>query len=156
MLRGTSGAGLVKFQATSPSASPASTTLRVVRIGWLAARTARRASLNGVSLSSATPRAASSAEEGEGCGTQSRSGSIGSGTGFTSKRTVAMSTPETPSTRAWWVFVTSAKRFFSSPWTSQSSQSGLERSSPWEKSRPAMLRSCSSEPGAGSAEWRTW
>ena len=105
----------MKFQATSPSASPASTTLRVVRMGWLAARTARRASLKGVSLSSTAPRAASSAEEGEGWGTQSRSGSIGSGTGFTSKRTVAMSTPETPSTSAWWVLVTSAKRFFSSP-----------------------------------------
>ncbi len=58
-----------------------------------------------------------------------------------------MSTPETPSTRAWWVLSIRAKRFRSSPWTSQISQSGLERSSACEKTRPAMLRSCSSEPG---------
>ena len=67
-----------------------------------------------------------------------------------------MSTPETPSTSAWWVFVTSAKRFRVSPWTIHSSQSGFVRSSCCEKTREAMLRSCSSEPGAGSAEWRTW
>ena len=67
-----------------------------------------------------------------------------------------MSTPETPSTSAWCVLLISAKRFFSRPCTSHSSQSGFERSSAWENRRPAMLRSCSSEPGAGSAEWRTW
>ncbi len=67
-----------------------------------------------------------------------------------------MSTPETPSTRAWWVLVMIAKRLRSRPWTSHSSQSGFERSSGCEKTRPAMFRSCSSEPGAGSAEWRTW
>ena len=50
----------------------------------------------------------------------------------------------------------SAKRFRVSPWTSHSSQSGFVRSSCWEKTRAAILRSCSSEPGAGSAEWRTW
>ena len=32
----------------------------------------------------------------------------------------------------------------------------LVRSSCWEKIRAAIRRSCSSEPGAGSAEWRTW
>ena len=100
MFKGMSGAGLVKFQATSASASPASATRRVVLTGSVAARRARRVSLNGVSLSSASPRAASSAEDGGGRGTQSRSGSIGSGTGFWSNRTVAMSTPATPSTRA--------------------------------------------------------
>ena len=67
-----------------------------------------------------------------------------------------MSTPDTPSTSAWWVFETSAKRSPSSPCTSQISHSGLERSSRWEKIRPARPRSCSSEPGAGSAVWRTW
>ena len=60
-----------------------------------------------------------------------------------------MSTPEMPSISAWWVLTISAKRFLSSPWTSQISHSGFERSSCWEKRRPAMLRSCSSEPGRG-------
>ena len=57
---------------------------------------------------------------------------------------------------AWCVFVRSAKRFRVRPWTSHSSQSGFDRSSCWEKTRAAMRRSWSSEPGAGSAEWRTW
>ena len=67
-----------------------------------------------------------------------------------------MSTPDTPSTRAWCVLVRSAKRLRVRPCTSHSSQSGFERSSCWEKTRAAIRRSCSSEPGAGSAEWRTW
>ncbi len=67
-----------------------------------------------------------------------------------------MSTPETPSTSAWWVFEIRAKRFFLRPSTSHSSQSGLVRSSCWEKTRAAIRRSSSSPPGAGSAEWRTW
>ena len=67
-----------------------------------------------------------------------------------------MSTPETPSTSAWWVFETIAKRLRVRPWTSQNSQSGLVRSSCCEKTRAARFRSCSSEPGDGSAEWRTW
>ena len=58
-----------------------------------------------------------------------------------------MSTPETPSTSAWWLLPTIAKRSPSRPSTSHSSQSGLERSSCWEKIREARLRSCSSEPG---------
>ncbi len=67
-----------------------------------------------------------------------------------------MSTPETPSTSAWWLLPMIAKRSSRSPSTSHSSQSGLLRSSCWEKIRAARLRSCSSEPGAGSALWRTW
>ncbi len=67
-----------------------------------------------------------------------------------------MSTPETPSTSAWWVFEISAKRLSSRPCTSQISHSGFERSSRWEKMRPTSWRSCSSEPGRGSAVWRTW
>ena len=67
-----------------------------------------------------------------------------------------MSTPETPSTSAWWLLPMIAKRPSRSPSTSQSSQSGLLRSSCWEKIRAARLRSCSSEPGAGRALWRTW
>ena len=60
-----------------------------------------------------------------------------------------MSTPETPSTSAWWVFEISAKRPSSRPWTSHSSQSGFERSSRCEKIRPTSWRSCSSLPGLG-------
>ena len=67
-----------------------------------------------------------------------------------------MSTPDTPSTSAWWVLLMMAKRLSSSPCTSQSSQSGLERSRRCEKMRPASCRSCSVEPGDGSAVWRTW
>ena len=44
-----------------------------------------------------------------------------------------MSTPETPSTRAWWLLPTIAKRSPSRPSTSHSSQSGFERSSCCEK-----------------------
>ena len=80
----------------------------------------------------------------------------GSGTGLRSNRTVAMSTPDTPSTTAWCVFVRSAKRFRVRPCTSHSSQRGFDRSSCWEKTRAAIRRSWSSEPGAGSAECRTW
>ena len=53
-----------------------------------------------------------------------------------------MSTPEMPSTIAWWVLVRIAKRSRSSPCASHSSQSGLERSSCWEKTRPASRFSC--------------
>ncbi len=67
-----------------------------------------------------------------------------------------MSTPATPSTSAWWVFEISAKRRLRSPSTSHSSQSGLVRSSCWEKTRAAIRRSTVSSPGEGSAEWRTW
>ena len=67
-----------------------------------------------------------------------------------------MSTPETPSTSAWCVFEMSEKRPPSSPWTIHTSQSGFERSSRWEKIRPASSRSWSSLPGFGSAVWRTW
>ena len=50
-----------------------------------------------------------------------------------------MSTPETPSTIAWWVLVRIAKRSRSRPCTSHSSQSGLERSSCCEKTRAGEL-----------------
>jgi hypothetical protein len=61
-----------------------------------------------------------------------------------------------PSTIAWCVFVISAKRLSFKPCTSHISQRGFERSSRWEKMRPASSRSSSMEPGAGSAVWRTW
>ena len=61
-----------------------------------------------------------------------------------------------PSTSAWWVLEITAKRLPMSPWTSQISHSGLARSSCWECTRAAIARSCSSEPGEGSAVWRMW
>ena len=70
--------------------------------------------------------------------------------------TLAMSTPAMPSMSAWWVLVMSAKPPPSRPSTIHTSHSGLERSSCWEKIRPASSSSCSSEPGCGSAVWRTW
>src|SRR2546423_6827063 len=44
----------------------------------------------------------------------------------------------------------------SAPGTSHGSESGFERSSRWEKMRPASSLSWSIEPGLGSAVWRTW
>ena len=104
----------------------------------------------------ATPSATSSASEGSGAGVQRSSTSGSAGTGDRSNRTVAMSTPETPSTSAWCVFEISAKRPPSRPCTIQISQSGFERSRRWEKIRPASWRSWSSLPGFGRAVWRTW
>ena len=113
-------------------------------------------SFSGAVAIPSSPRATSSLCEGSGAGTHSCSGSAGSGTGVTSNSTVAMSTPATPSTSAWWVFDSTANRLRFRPWTSHSSHSGFERSSCCENSRAASLRSCSSDPGDGSAEWRTW
>ena len=112
----------------------------------------------GVRSAPLTPSAISSAWVGSGAGVQSSSGvsARSSGTGDTSNSTVARSTPDTPSTSAWWVLLISAKRLSSSPCTSQTSQSGFERSSRCEKIRPASRRSCSTPPGEGSAVWRTW
>ena len=62
-----------------------------------------------------------------------------------------MSTPDTPSTSAWWVFEMTAKPPPLMPWMSHTSQSGLERSRRWEKMRPTSWRSWSSEPGLGRA-----
>ena len=66
------------------------------------------------------------------------------------------SKPEMPSTRQWCALAISAKRPSSSPSTNQNSQSGFERSSFWEKIRPASRFSWRSEPGCGSEVWRTW
>ena len=50
-----------------------------------------------------------------------------------------MSTPETPSTSAWWLLVTSAKRPPSTLSTSHISHSGFERSSRCENTRAARI-----------------
>ena len=99
---------------------------------------------------------------GGGAGSQRRTGAAtGDGSGLVSKRIEVMSTPETPSTSAWWVFEIIAQRGEPSasgerPSTMFISQSGFERSSCWAKSRPPRAASSSSPPGAGSALWRTW
>ena len=154
---GTEGAGFSPAHATSPRPSAASRTEPSVRPGLPAAAMAWPARRCGVPSRPFTPSPSSSAWEGSGAGTQAVSGSGGSaGTAVRSNSTVAMSTPDTPSTSAWWVLEISAKRSSSSPWASQISHSGLDRSRRWLKTLPASWRSCSSDPGAGSAVWRTW
>jgi hypothetical protein len=103
------------------------------------------------------PRAASSAPDGSGCGTHGSSPSIDSGpSGVRSNSTLARSTPETPSTSAWWVFESSAQPSPERRSTSHSSHSGFERSRRWENTRPAIASSALSSPGSGSAVCRTW
>ena len=156
-LSGTSGAGLSPAQATSLMPSAASRACSSVRPGFCNAFAACRASPKGVRTIAFTPSATSSASEGSGAGVQplSRAGDSG-GTGVRSNSTVAMSTPEMPSTRAWWVFEINANSSSFKPCTSHSSQSGFERSRRWEKMRPSSWRSSTSVPGCGSAVWRTW
>ncbi len=62
---------------------------------------------------------------------------LGRGLGWRSRsnRTVARSTPETPSTSEWWVLKMSAKRSSSRPSIIQLSHSGRSRSSCWEAIR---------------------
>jgi hypothetical protein len=155
-LSGTSGAGLSPAQNTSPRPSTASRACSSEWPGWDSASSARPASETGVRISPLTPSATRSISEGSGDGVQPSSSGGSGGTGLRSNRTVAMSTPDTPSTSAWWVFEMTAKLVPSKPWISQTSQSGFERSSRCEKMRPTSWRSCSSEPGLGSAVWRTW
>ncbi len=155
-LSGTSGAGFSPAHTTSPIPSAASRSCSTERPGRPSAPRARPATSIGVRTRPRTPSAARARSDGSGAGTHLSSGSTSGGTGERSKSTVAMSTPATPSTSAWCVFEISAKRFCSRPWMIHTSQSGFERSSRWEKMRPASSRSCSSLPGRGSAVWRTW
>ena len=156
-LSGVSGAGLSVCHATSPRPWIASRATSSDSFGRRAAEAARPASSNGVRTSPRIPRAARSSCDGSERGRHgSPSCGSGGGTGSASNRTVARSTPAMPSTSAWWVLEISAKRPSSRPCTSHVSHSGLARSSCCEWMRAARLRSCSSEPGAGSAVWRTW
>ncbi len=153
---GTSGAGSANAPATSPTPSSASTARFAALSGWRTAPSARSASFSGAAASSVAPRVSSSVVLGAACGCQPSSAGAGSGIGSRSKSTVPMSTPAIPSTAAWCVLVSSAKRSRSSPCTSHISHSGLERSSCWEKTRAVSSFSCSSPPGSGSAVWRMW
>ena len=125
--------------------------------GWVAADSAPPASSNGSRASPFTPRAASWSALGSGAALHG-SPSCGAccGIGVASNSTVIRSTPAIPSTSAWWDLEISAKRPPSSPWTSHVSHSGFARSSRCEWMRAASARNCSSEPGCGSAVWRTW
>ena len=144
-------------QANVPAAATASVALRSARRGPRMTRRTPRTASRGSMARSMRASESSWARLGSGAGTQrsgGRGGSIGSFSA--SKRTVVMSTPETPSTIAWCVLPTIAKRPPFSPSISQSSQSGFERSSCCEKIRAASTRSCCSEPGSGREVWRTW
>ena len=116
----------------------ASAIRRAVVSGLRTASIARSASLTGAAATSVAARV----DQGRGARLRPRRPVVdaarpASGTGSRSKRTVPMSTPETPSTIAWWVLVRIAKRSRSRPCTSHSSQSGFERSSCCEKTRAA-------------------
>ena len=96
------------------------------------------------------PRATSSAVDGSGCGTQSSSGSIGSGTGLRSKRTVPMSTPETPSTSAWWVLVSGSRSGRArGPGPATAPRAASSGRAAARRRGPASCLSCSSPPGVG-------
>ena len=157
VLYGVSGAGAAPAQASAPSPTSESRMLpRIARGPRNSARTPRAIS-RGTVARSISASARSCDREGMGRGSQRLPAAGGvSGCGFVSKRIVKMSTPEMPSTSAWCVFDRIAKRPPSMPSTSHISHSGLSRSSCCENTRPASARSCSSEPGAGSAVARMW
>ncbi len=138
-LKGLGGAGWSPAHASAPSAISVSPAFcAIVRGPRNAARTPRTISRGAIARSSSAS-ASSSASLGSGRGIHSCSGgATGIGSGAESNRTVAMSTPEMPSTSAWWVLDSTAKRSSASPSTSHSSHSGRVRSSGWEKTRPAM------------------
>ncbi len=156
-LKGLGGAGLIPAQAIAPTP----TRPRASRpASWRGPRTAARAPRTisrGTTARSSSASASSWASVGSGRGIQSCSGgATGAGSRAVSNNTVSRSTPEMPSTRAWWVLVRIAKRLSERPSANHSSHSGFERSSDWEKIRPASRLSSSSPPGRGSAVWRTW
>ena len=96
------------------------------------------------------------------------SGSEGSGRGFhtsgvssgisacESSITWAISMAPVPSTRTWWLLVTTAKSPFSKPSMRYISHKGRDRSSGRAMSRATNSSNWSRVPGFGSAERRTW
>ncbi len=119
------------------------------------ARPPRSISLGTVERStSASP--SSFAEPGSGWALHGSPGATGAGSRAVSNSTVVMSTPEIPSTSAWWVFAITAKRLPERFCTSQISHSGLWRSRRCENRRPASRFSAASSAGFGSAVWRMW
>ena len=86
---------------TSPTPSAASRTRPIVRPGCWAALIASPARPTGVRTSPFIPSATSSVSEGSGSGAQSSASGGSVGAAERSNSTVAMSTPDTPSTSAW-------------------------------------------------------
>jgi hypothetical protein len=78
------------------------------------------------------------------------------GSGVASSSRLVTSTPLMPSTRQWWVLVTSAQRPPARPCTRASSHSGRERSSRCAQKSPSQSWSSRSPPGAGSIARCTW
>ena len=143
-------------RANAPAASSALTMARPACLGARKTARAPRTISAGVVARSTIASASTSASLGSGRGVHGSCAGTSAGSGSVSKRTVVMSTPETPSTRQWWDLATTAKRSPSTPSTSHISQTGLARSRRCEKTRAANMRSCSSDPGSGRAVWRTW
>ena len=156
----TAGAGRTPAQAMAPTPREPGDQAR--RAAWRGARVRRAHAAGDLARarSRARPaprRAAARATGAGGATTRVPGGAVGAGSGDVSKSTVAMSTPETPSTSAWWVLDMSAKRSPSQaldePDLPQRLASGPAR---WAKTRPARRLSSCSPPGAGSAVWRMW
>ena len=157
LLYGLEGAGLNPAQAMAPTPTAASRAPERTRRGPRRMARTDRVISAGIVARSSSASASSCERLGSGRGSQRSPRSAGAaGSREVSKRTDRMSTPETPSTSAWWVFESTAKRSSSRPSTSQTSQSGLSRSSCWESTRPARSLSWSSDPGEGRAVERTW
>ena len=125
---------------------------RLVRGARSAARTLRSCS-DGLSVRRVSVRSTSSTSLGSGAGCH---GAASAGEEPSSNMIVIRSVADTPSTMQWWTFESSAQRLPRRPSSIQISHSGLSRSRRCAKIRAAVRRSCSSEPGAGRAEWRRW
>ncbi len=115
-LNGVCGGAFMAVRATSPTPAASSRARPSVVRGSTSASTfeARPAV---VRTAPSTPRAISSARVGSRCGTHGSGSGTSVPSGERSKSTVARSTPDTPSTSAWWVLEMIAKRPSSSPST---------------------------------------
>ncbi len=156
-LNGLGGAGaLIPASVVAPTLARPSLTCSAARRGARSSARAPRAISAGTVERSISASPSSFADPGSGLALQGAAGAVGAGSRAVSNSTVVMSTPEMPSTSAWWVFATSAKRPPDMLCTSQISHSGLERSRRCENSRPARRLSAASSAGCGSAVWRMW
>ena len=133
-LNGVSGGALSAVHATSLMPVATSRALPSASPGFETAPSAPLATSVTARTAPVSPRAASSALDGSGWGTHGSLPSL-EPSGERSNSTLARSTPETPSTSAWWVFESRAKPPSFRPSTSHSSHSGFERSRRWENTR---------------------
>ena len=156
-LSGLSGAGLAPAQANSASPWTPSLIPSKAYCGLVTVETTLRVLFTRALVALSMLEATIVLAPGERAGSHASSGCLISvPSGLRSKRTVARSTPDTPSISAWWVLERSAQRPSSSPSTIHSSHSGRSRSSCWEKTRETSRSSWRWSPGLGSAVWRTW